>query len=128
MLAPLDGALGVVLAALALQLQHNLLGGFCLLVENGLGLTTISRLLPVITTLSLGRQAVLTLLVLSDLVKGVLLALLVFAVGLLGLRNVHHGGRGGGAVLALGRLASSSASAAAEGCGRLAAEALASFL
>uniref|UniRef100_A0A453LYU8 Uncharacterized protein n=1 Tax=Aegilops tauschii subsp. strangulata TaxID=200361 RepID=A0A453LYU8_AEGTS len=30
MLAPLDGALGVVLAALALQLQHNLLGGFCL--------------------------------------------------------------------------------------------------
>ena len=110
MLAPLDGALGVVLAALALQLQHNLLGGFCLLVENGLGLTTISRLLPVITTLSLGRQAVLTLLVLSDLVKGVLLALLVFAVGFLGLRNVHHGGGGGGAVLALGRLASSSSS------------------
>ena len=60
-----------------------------LLVENGLGLTTVSRLLPVITTLSLGRQAVLTLLVLSDLVKGVLLALLVFAVSLLGLRNVH---------------------------------------
>ena len=60
-----------------------------LLVENRLGLTTISRLLPVITTLSLGRQTVLTLLVLSDLMKCVLLALLVFAVGLLGLRNVH---------------------------------------
>jgi hypothetical protein len=30
MLAPLDGVLGVMLAALALQLQHNLLGGFCL--------------------------------------------------------------------------------------------------
>jgi hypothetical protein len=26
----LDGALGVVLTALALQLQHDLLGGFCL--------------------------------------------------------------------------------------------------
>jgi len=34
--------LGVVLAALALQLQHNLLGGLGLLVEDGLGLTTIS--------------------------------------------------------------------------------------
>jgi hypothetical protein len=89
MLAPLDGVLGVMLAALALQLQHNLLGGFCLLVENRLGLTTISWLLTVITALSLGRQAVLTLLVLSDLVKGVLPALLVLAVGLLGLGNVH---------------------------------------
>jgi len=41
-LAPLDRVLGVVLAALALQLQHNLLGGLGLLVEDGLGLTTIS--------------------------------------------------------------------------------------
>jgi hypothetical protein len=60
-----------------------------LLVENRLGLTTISRLLPVITTLSLGREAVFSLLVLSDFVKGVLLALLVLAVRLPGLRNVH---------------------------------------
>lgn len=42
MLAPLDGVLGVVLAALALELQHNLLGGLGLLVEDRLGLTTIS--------------------------------------------------------------------------------------
>jgi len=41
-LASLDRVLGVVLAALALQLQHNLLGGLGLLVEDGLGLTTIS--------------------------------------------------------------------------------------
>jgi len=42
MLAPFDRVLRVVLAALALQLQHNLLGGLGLLVEDGLGLTTIS--------------------------------------------------------------------------------------
>ena len=40
------------------------------LVEDGHGLTTISRLLAAITTLSLGRKAILTLLVLSHLVKG----------------------------------------------------------
>nr|ACR34439.1 unknown [Zea mays] len=52
-LAPLDRVLRVVLAALALQLQHNLLCCFCLLVENRLCLTTISRLFAVITSLPL---------------------------------------------------------------------------
>lgn len=41
MLAPLDRVLRDVLATLALKPQHNLLGGFCLLVEHGLGLATI---------------------------------------------------------------------------------------
>ena len=43
----------------------------------------------VITTLPLSRKAILAFLVLGNLVEGVLLALLVLAVGLLGLRNVH---------------------------------------
>jgi hypothetical protein len=58
-------------------------------MEDWLGLATISWLLAVITALPLGRQAVLTLLVLSDLVEGVLPALLALAVGLLGLGNIH---------------------------------------
>ena len=58
-------------------------------MENRLCLATISRLLAVITTPPLGRKTVLTLFVLGNLVEGVLLALLVLAVGLLGLRNVH---------------------------------------
>ena len=40
------------LADLALQPQNNLLGGLGLLVENGLCLTTIARLLAVIPSLS----------------------------------------------------------------------------
>jgi hypothetical protein len=41
------------------------------LVEDGLGLTTITALLAVITTLSLGEQRGLAGLVLCDLVLGV---------------------------------------------------------
>ena len=58
-------------------------------MENRLCLASISRLLAVITTLPLSRKAILAFLVLCNLVEGVLLALLVLAVGLLGLRNVH---------------------------------------
>lgn len=58
-------------------------------MENRLCLASISRLLAVITTLPLSRKAILAFLVLGNLVEGVLLALLVLAVGLLGLRNVH---------------------------------------
>jgi hypothetical protein len=58
-------------------------------VENWLCLPSISRLLAVITALPLGREAVLPLLVLGNLVKGVLPAFLVLAVGLLGLWDVH---------------------------------------
>jgi hypothetical protein len=42
----LEAALG------ALETEHNLLGSLSLLVEDGLGLTTETRLLPVITALA----------------------------------------------------------------------------
>lgn len=63
--------------------------GEYLLVEDGFGLSTITRLFTVITTFTLSSDTVLTLLVLGDLVQGVLLALLALAVGLLCLWNVH---------------------------------------
>lgn len=58
--------------------------GLGLLVEDGLGLTTVTALLPVVTTLTLGRKRVLALLVLGNLVGGVLLASLVLAVSAAG--------------------------------------------
>ena len=58
-------------------------------MENGLGLSTVTGLFTVITAFSLSGDAVLTLLVLGDLVESVLPALLALAVGLLRLRNVH---------------------------------------
>ena len=91
-LAPLDRVLGYMFASLALEPQHNLLCSLCLLVEDWLCLSTITRLLAIVTTLSLSSKTILALLVLCNLVQGVLLALLALAVGLLGLGNVHHGG------------------------------------
>ena len=88
MLAALQGQLALGLALDALQSQHNLLGGLGLLVEDGLGLTTITGLLAVITALSLSEQRGLASLVLGDLVLGVLAALLALAVGVTGLGNV----------------------------------------
>lgn len=41
MLASLDGALLLVLADGAFETQHNFLGGLCLLVEDGLGLSSV---------------------------------------------------------------------------------------
>lgn len=58
-------------------------------MEDRLGLTTITGLLAVITTLSLSEERGLASLVLGDLVLGVLLALLALAEGLAGLGNVH---------------------------------------
>ena len=80
MLAALDGVLGHLLARLALQTEHDLLGGLSLLVEDGLGLTTITALLTIVTPLTLSVQASLSSLVLGDLVQGVLLALLALAL------------------------------------------------
>jgi hypothetical protein len=57
-------------------------------VEDRLGLTTITALLAVISTLTLGEQGGLASLVLGDLVLGVLAALLALAVGVTGLGNV----------------------------------------
>lgn len=56
MLAALQSQLFLGLAGSALKTQDNLLGGLGLLVENGLGLTTVTTLLPVVTTLTLGVQ------------------------------------------------------------------------
>lgn len=75
------------------------------LVEDGLGLTSVTGLLAIITTLSLGEKRSLSCLVLcrlsvcvspdgfeelltSDLVLGVLLAILALAIGTAGLGNV----------------------------------------
>lgn len=56
MLASLQSKLGLGLADRALQPQHNLLGGLGLLPEHGLGLTTITALLPIVTTLTLREK------------------------------------------------------------------------
>jgi len=53
-LATLQGHLVLVLADLALHTKDDLLGSLGLLVEDGLGLTTITGLLSVVTTLSYG--------------------------------------------------------------------------
>merc|ERR1711915_695331 len=81
-LAPLDGQLLAVLAIGALHLEHDLPGGLSLLVEDGLGLTTETALLAIVTALALRGEGVLALLVLGDLVHGVLAALLALAEGL----------------------------------------------
>lgn len=90
MLASLQGQLSLGLANDALQSQDNLLGGLGFLVENGLGLTTVTLLLTVVSSLTLGEDGSLTGLVLGHLVLGVLAALLTLAVGLSGLGNVNY--------------------------------------
>lgn len=89
MLASLEGKLSLGLAGGALQSEDNLLGGLSLLVENLLGLTTVTALLTVVTTLTLSIEGGLTSLVLGNLVLGMLAALLTLAVGLSGLGNVN---------------------------------------
>ena len=56
MLATLEGKLCLGLACCALQSQDNLLGGLGLLVEDRLGLTTVTGLLTVVTSLTLGEE------------------------------------------------------------------------
>jgi len=87
-LASLEGDMRSVLALGALETKNDLLGGLGLLVEDGLGLTTVTGLLAVISTLTLGEQGGLSSLVLGNLVLGVLAALLALAVGVTGLGNV----------------------------------------
>lgn len=87
-LATLQRQLSLRLAHSALQPQNNLLGGLGLLVEDRLGLTSVTGLLSIVTTLSLGEKRSLSSLVLGDLVLSVLLAGLALAVGLTGLGNV----------------------------------------
>lgn len=89
-LATLQSELLLGLAGSALKTQDDLLGGLSLLVEDGLGLTTVTALLAVVTTLTLGEQGGLASLVLGDLVLGVLAALLGLAVRPASFGNVHH--------------------------------------
>lgn len=56
MLATLESELSLGLAVGALKTEDNLLGGLGLLVEDWLGLTTVTRLLSVVTTLTLGEK------------------------------------------------------------------------
>lgn len=104
MLATLQCQLCLSLASCALQSQDNLLCRLSLLVEDRLGLTTITGLLSVVTTLSLREQrclgwsdaspssicdcSYLSSLVLGNLVLCVLSAILALAVGTSCLRNV----------------------------------------
>lgn len=95
-LASLKSVLVDALAFVALELQHNLFRGFglkvlryffsinivdYLLVEDGLGLTSVTLLLTVITSLTLSPQARLADFVLCNLVLLVVLALDIGAVG-----------------------------------------------
>jgi hypothetical protein len=57
-------------------------------VENGLGLTSKTGLLHVITSSTLAHWTFFTLLVLSNFVSGMLLALL--AMGLSSFQNANH--------------------------------------
>lgn len=106
MLASLQRQLCLRLARCALQSQYNLLRRLCFLVENGFGLTTITGLFAIITTLSLREQGrlsdillggflggahratYLSGLVLCDFMLGVLSAVLALAVGASGLGYV----------------------------------------
>jgi hypothetical protein len=87
-LAALQGELLLGLASSALETQDDLLGGLGLLVEDGLGLTTVTTLLPVVTALTLGEEGGLASLVLGDLVLLVLVAVLGLAVRPAGFGNV----------------------------------------
>ena len=58
-------------------------------MENGLGLTTETRLLAIVTSLTLSPETLLTLLVLGNLLRGMLLA--SFAEGVALLRDVDLG-------------------------------------
>merc|ERR1712189_126001 len=72
-----------------LHLEHNLLGGLGLLVEDRLGLTTITALLSVISSSTLAEWRLLALLVLGHLEVLVLSG--GRAVGLSSLWYVYHG-------------------------------------
>lgn len=77
------------LALIAFQSEGDFLGCFGLLSEDGLGLSTVTRLFAIVTSSTLGSLAFLALLVLGHLVNGVSIAL-SRAMGLSGLRNDNH--------------------------------------
>jgi hypothetical protein len=87
-LASADNLEGLTLAGGALKTKNDLLGGLGLLVEDRLGLTSVTGLLSVVTTLTLGDEGSGAGLVLGNLLDGVLSALGVGAEGLASLGDV----------------------------------------
>jgi hypothetical protein len=77
------------LTFLTFKTKDDLTCGLGLLVEDGLGLSSETHLLRVVTSLSLGEVGSLSGLVLGDLVQGVLLALSC-TVGSAFFGNIHH--------------------------------------
>jgi hypothetical protein len=76
------------LANVALQSEGDFLGCFSFLSENRLGLTSVTRLLSVVTSSSLSGLAFFTFLILGNFMDGVQGAFV--AVGFSSLRNDHH--------------------------------------
>ena len=89
MLGSLEAQLLLGLTFFTFKTKDNLTCGLGLLVEDGLGLSSETHLLRVVTSLSLREVGGLSGLVLGDLVKGVLLAL-TRTVSLAFLGYVHH--------------------------------------
>jgi len=87
-LASLDNQKLLLLRLGTFETEYNLFGGFGLLVEDWFGLTTISGLFSVVTTLTLGVQGSLTSFVLGNLEGGVLVHRL--GEGLSCFRHVDH--------------------------------------
>merc|ERR1719266_3018848 len=87
-LGPLDGHLVLPLADRALHPEHQLLGGLCLLPQDGLGLTSKALLLAIVPPSALGLLGLSGFLVLGHLEFAVLVAL--GAVGVSSLGHVHH--------------------------------------
>jgi len=87
-LASLDDQELLLLGFGALKTKHNLLGGLGLLVEDGFGLSTVSGLFAIVTTLTLGVQGSFTRLVLGHLEGGVLVDRLGKSLSCLG--HVDH--------------------------------------
>lgn len=88
MLAPLDGVHVGRFAHLALQPQHNLFRRFRFLVEHGLRLPTVPRLLAVVAPLALRIQRRFARLVLGHFVHLVLAARFALAKRALGFGDV----------------------------------------
>ena len=89
-LGTLENQMLLRLTFLALQTKDNLTCGLGLLVEHGLGLTSETHLLGIVTTLSLGEVGCFSGLVLGDLVVLVLTALLAGTVCLTFFGYVNH--------------------------------------
>merc|ERR1719299_255506 len=83
-LRALDGLHVLLLALGALELQGDLLRGLRLLAEDRLGLTAETLLLRVVAALSLRDERSLPRLVLSNLLRRMLVALLAVRIPLLG--------------------------------------------